>query len=491
MSFAGKVNFFLRRRVKAITNHGHCLRRQIPNGGRRHGPRLRQYNKPIHAYDSIKMSPNTNSSGSSSSSSSIPVDAWDPILEHYVLYWFGRKLHETIYDELNAIDVTPLFEAVLNGDEGSVFMLLLFQDSMMRRRKASSSTSVSVSVEAAATALTAGRRQRKSQYKNNDNDDNSAEDDHDHDDSNHHRRCDDILREVDVNGWTPLHYAIWKRNETIVRLLLDNDRRRMHTTTRLNDSHFTTTTNDSATSTSVDDENDASSCSSFLINVPKNDGETPLHVATDIGDESMVRVLLKEYGDIIDVNFGDLLLHTPLHLAIKRRHYNIANLLLNVGNANPNVQTLIRKKTPLHFVTFHDNKMMRLLLQQRNPIDIAAQDSDGNTWLHLMLKNNPIWYTQDDIDTISDILLMTEKENEDDGLNSILFLRNNMGQTPLDLIGMYYDDNSNDDYRKYNNGYVATTKPNNGKSSNNSRDLTTATSHRIHQVWNLLTKHGG
>ena len=51
--------------------------------------------------------------------------ALDPILNNYIRFWFGRGPYE-LRDSIVGNGETPLMEAIRNGDEASVFMMLLF-----------------------------------------------------------------------------------------------------------------------------------------------------------------------------------------------------------------------------------------------------------------------------------------------------------------------------------------------------------------------------
>ena len=360
---------------------------------------------------------------SSSSVTRIPQEIWDPVLEHYVQYWFGRTdLHETVHDEVNGTDVTPLIEAVLNGDEASVYLLLFIRD-MREQAAAEAAKAKAKAAQFNATISTSKPPPPDERWAVN----GKAKGDTDKTDHSHNV---DILRESDSHGWKAIHYAVLKRNEPIVRLLLDYDMEKHARKEKDSDGRGGGTVQGNK------DNND-----DWIINSKKLDSETPLHIATDCGNESMVQLLLsKSFEDMINVNVGDMLLHTPLHVAVKRRQYGIAKLLLEVGNADPNATSLYRQKTPLHFVFFRDNKFTRLLVE--HGCDVAAQDSEGNTWLHLMLKNHRKFYKQDDFDTIAYVIEedRKKKSNEKTALGkhvSILNMRNNEGKIPLAVAEPY------------------------------------------------------
>ena len=80
-----------------------------------------------------------------------------------------------------------------------------------------------------------------------------------------------------------------------------------------------------------------------------------------------------------------------LHLAVMSHHLNVARLLLDVGNADPNILDS-NKRTPLHYlVRYPLTKIIPVFNSMiNNKIDVNLQDYKGRTALHeaVIMKNN-------------------------------------------------------------------------------------------------------
>jgi ankyrin repeat protein len=155
-----------------------------------------------------------------------------------------------------------------------------------------------------------------------------------------------------------------------------------------------------------------------IVNELGEEGQTALHVAVEVDDLKISRVLI-DHGAIVNVQnmSGD----TPLHLS---RNYPMAELLLETGRANPNIPNMdgicalhlavqrgdassvrillkhyakvdtadnVRWLTPLHLVAMPNTEcesratIADLLCSVDDP-DLNYQDSEGNTPLHYAVQ---------------------------------------------------------------------------------------------------------
>lgn len=71
------------------------------------------------------------------------------------------------------------------------------------------------------------------------------------------------------------------------------------------------------------------------VNIQNNRGQTPLHIAAQRGDMSIVRLLLT--SKFINVDAQDCWGATPLHLASENGHIEVVKLLV-AHNAQLNVR---------------------------------------------------------------------------------------------------------------------------------------------------------
>lgn len=96
----------------------------------------------------------------------------------------------------------------------------------------------------------------------------------------------------------------------------------------------------------------------WLVDEKKDDGFSALHLAC-LNNYKEIVALFLNFGQV-DLNTTNFNLQTPLHLAVERSNYDIVRILLVQGADNP------------------------------IPCDPNAQDKDGDTPLHCLLKNYSI-----------------------------------------------------------------------------------------------------
>jgi ankyrin repeat protein len=104
------------------------------------------------------------------------------------------------------------------------------------------------------------------------------------------------------------------------------------------------------------------------------DTDTPLLVASTVGDRALVAALI---GRGADVNGARGANETPLHSAIAESHEDVAELLVGAG-ANVNARNM-NQRTPLHFVArfTRSGRLVELLIAKG--ADVRAKDKDGRT----------------------------------------------------------------------------------------------------------------
>lgn len=147
----------------------------------------------------------------------------------------------------------------------------------------------------------------------------------------------------------------------------------------------------------------------------------PLHVAASVGDENVMSILL-DNGARININ-DENGMH-PIHYAVKSGKTSVVRMILNCGASLTEVDD--RKNNVLHHACENGNdEMVIYLLRQMNIID--NRNIYGDTALHLAAKSC----------TVKGILALINS-----GFN--LEVKNNNGQTPLDVAISYKkDENAN------------------------------------------------
>ncbi|CAG0882641.1 unnamed protein product [Cyprideis torosa] len=124
------------------------------------------------------------------------------------------------------------------------------------------------------------------------------------------------------------------------------------------------------------------------ITINNNHGFNVLHHAALRGNPSAMRVLLMKAPRpwIVDERKDDG--YTALHLAALNNHVEVAELLIQVGKADMNVQN-INLQTPLHLaVERQHTQIVRLLV--REGCDLSIADKDGDTPLHEALRHHTL-----------------------------------------------------------------------------------------------------
>lgn len=153
----------------------------------------------------------------------------------------------------------------------------------------------------------------------------------------------------DCEGDTPIHDAISKKRDDILTLLLEYN---------------------------------------ADITLTNNNGFNALHHAALRGNPSAMRILLQKLPRawIVDEKKDDG--YTALHLAALNNHVEVAELLIQMGKANLNLQN-INLQTPLHLaVERQHTQLLRLLVREGCNINIC--DKDGDTPLHEALRHHTL-----------------------------------------------------------------------------------------------------
>ena len=115
-----------------------------------------------------------------------------------------------------------------------------------------------------------------------------------------------------------------------------------------------------------------------------SNGSTPLHAAVRTNGQDILQILLS-HAEVWNINLVDADLEdTPLHLAAKRGHLKMAELLLHHG-ANLNSKNCFQQ-APLHCAVNTTHKKIVKLLCTKG-CDINSRDEDGNTPLHCAVRS--------------------------------------------------------------------------------------------------------
>ncbi len=203
----------------------------------------------------------------------------------------------------------------------------------------------------------------------------------------------ELVFSKDTNGVTPLHFAAGFGHLDVVALLLANK-------ADVNASNQGTTPLHAAVL------NQHKEVADLLV---ASNAQVTIFDAAGGGYLEKARALLKENPNLVfakDNNSGS----TPLHLAARNDHKDVAELLL-ANNVNVDAKNL-NAQTPLDLAALGGHKdMVELLLA--NKADISARDGNGDT---------PLLYATDDKDVVE--LLLHKKAD----INA----KDNDGETALE-----------------------------------------------------------
>ena len=106
------------------------------------------------------------------------------------------------------------------------------------------------------------------------------------------------------------------------------------------------------------------------------DGNSPLHIAAEHGQSSMVEFLFGVQG--VDVNAGNNKGQTPLMLAVLKDYFHIVRIMLVHENCNVNVQDRMGN-TALHLALEKENALISRELLACKDIDLNIQNSENKT----------------------------------------------------------------------------------------------------------------
>lgn len=126
----------------------------------------------------------------------------------------------------------------------------------------------------------------------------------------------------------------------------------------------------------------------IAVSLCNNNGFNALHNAAIRGRASAMKILLGKLPRLWLVDEPKDDGYTALHLAALNNHWEVADLLIKQAHANMNVQNL-SLQTPLHLAVERQHaQVVRILV--REGCDMNLADKDGDTALHEALRSHTL-----------------------------------------------------------------------------------------------------
>ena len=126
-------------------------------------------------------------------------------------------------------------------------------------------------------------------------------------------------------------------------------------------------------------------------NLRQGSGDTPLHTAVKYGDEQMVKTLVKGVNPATsraDTNIPSGSGVTPLHIAAAKGLENTVKILILEGNAEPDIATVEKRNTPLHFAVNGGHCSIVNFLLGNKGVCPDAVNSNNETPLFIAVKKD-------------------------------------------------------------------------------------------------------
>ena len=112
--------------------------------------------------------------------------------------------------------------------------------------------------------------------------------------------------------------------------------------------------------------------------------QTMLHVACDIMDDLIVKLLVEDYK--FSVNVQDIRGNTPLHLACSSQQVQNVMYLANLPACDPNIRNS-NGQTPLHIAGLIGPASLLNILLNCHRVDRTITDNSGKTALTIIVGN--------------------------------------------------------------------------------------------------------
>ncbi|VVA96466.1 unnamed protein product [Arabis nemorensis] len=135
----------------------------------------------------------------------------------------------------------------------------------------------------------------------------------------------EMIKEVDTNGWTPLHYSVWLGKMEITRLILRQD----NSAAYISDKEGQSPLHLAASCGQIDAYRELISSCPYVWEIVDGKGRTSLHSAVISGQRGIIHCVV-EMPEICLylLNESDAEGNTPLHLSVIYKRYAILLLLL-------------------------------------------------------------------------------------------------------------------------------------------------------------------
>ncbi|GIY30595.1 hypothetical protein CDAR_461182, partial [Caerostris darwini] len=201
-----------------------------------------------------------------------------------------------------------------------------------------------------------------------------------------------LINDRDIKGKTPLHIAVENDFREVVEYLIRHGANTLikdaigflplHTAIRLNFVNVAKVLSEKETNVDAN-------LSSF--------GRASLHVAAEVGDITLVNILIEKKADI---NFKTELGHTPLVLAVQKGHLEVVRTLIS-KKAEINAKDVFGY-TPLHFASGKGREdVVKLLLDHE--ANLSAFNDDNFCALHISAEHGHLKVTKLLLDENADV----------------------------------------------------------------------------------------